>query len=158
MLISLKVKDLSANLNLNFKCRHNLKRKKPMDKWISMLRKLILLAILLGSFSTACQANWFTPETAVLAQQALPLATATLNDMTRISKSASGLLYLPKGAAKIGLSVLPGPTIKGGLRDISRGIHATSNLVGNTLRLPVKLADRSLKKIGSISPLSLAGL
>ena len=100
-----------------------------------------------------------TPQTVILAQQALPVATGTARDVASISRLVPHMLRLPVGIVKTGLAVLPGVTMKSGMKDISSGLYATSVFTKGTLGLPFKLLGRSLDTVGQITPNSLlAGL
>lgn len=94
------------------------------------------------------------PQTILLAQQAVPLATGTVSDVAAMSKLVPYMLRLPRGVVKTGLSVLPGITMKSGIKDIGTGLLATTQLAKETVRLPF----RALNRVGRISPLALAGL
>ena len=129
-----------------------------MDLDSSILKRLLIFVLAAGPFLQTSHANWIPPETVLFANQGLPVVRDTLKDVSVLSRNAIGLLHLPLGVAKVGLSPLPGPTIAGGLRDIGTGIRATSGLVQNTVQFPFSLLDRSLRSVGNISPLSMLGL
>ena len=119
------------------------------------MNKFVLVSILaLGLLACKSYAAPVTPETVLLAKQALPLAAGTVNDVASISKLLPYILRLPRGVVKTGLAPLPGITMKGGLRDISTGLLATTKMAKETIRLPFK----ALSRVGGISPLAIAGL
>ena len=123
-----------------------------------MHKKILLILAIFLFASVGINAGWLTPQAAMVAQQAAPVAVGTLSDISTVTKSAANLLYLPRGALQLGLSPLPGPTIAGGLKEMSTGVRATTVLVGKTLKLPVNFINRSFKRVGTMSPLSLVGL
>ena len=123
-----------------------------------MKKTLVLLMCVYGICSNIGHASAVTPQTVALAQQALPLATGSLNDIASISKLVPHMLRLPTGIVKTGLAVLPGVSLANGVKDIGYGINATSAFAKGTLGLPFKLLGRSLDQVSRISPTVLAGL
>ena len=124
-----------------------------------MKKQLILLLAGLGMstlISTSTHAAFATPELAILAKEGVPVAAASVHDVAEISKFLPYLFHLPRGIIKTGLGILPGISMKSGLKDISIGIAATTQVVKKTIQLPFNAASRSLKGISKISPLSYA--
>jgi len=119
-----------------------------------MNKRTLLLILVSGLLAFNSFSAPVTPQTILLAQQAFPLATGTVSDVAAISKLVPYMLRLPRGIVKTGLSVLPGITMKGGIKDIGTGLLATTQLAKETVRLPF----RALNRVGRISPLALAGL
>ena len=123
------------------------------------MRKFIVLILFsCGWFSHNGYSLAVTPQTVLLAQQAFPVASGTLNDVATMSKLFPHILRLPVGIVKTGLAVLPGISMKGGMRDISSGLYAASVFTKGTLGLPFKVLGRSLDTVGQITPVALAGL
>ena len=119
-----------------------------------MTTRTLILNFILGLLAVNTYAAPVTPQTILLAQQAIPLATGTVSDVAAMSKLVPYMLRLPRGVVKTGLSVLPGITMKSGIKDIGIGLLATTQMAKETIRLPF----RTLNRVGRISPLALAGL
>ena len=123
-----------------------------------MNKYIVILCFICGLLSYNSYATLATPQAAVLAQQAIPVAAGTVHDIAVISKLVPYTLYFPRGIIKTGFAILPGVTMQGGIRDIGTGLLATTKLAQETLKLPFKAVGRSLNSVARISPLAFAGL
>lgn len=110
------------------------------------LKTLILLLTLnsvLLTFSVNAGVVPAGVQEVYVAQKTAPVAMGMLQDIAAVPNAAADLLYLPLGVVKSALSILPGPTLAGGLRDIGKGVLGAADLVQQTLKLPFRLVGRA---------------
>ena len=101
------------------------------------------LAILIG-FS-ALDSTALTLTELELANKGVKPVVGALKDVATIPNAAAGILYLPQGAVKTAIGLLPGPSTKVGFQEMGRGVRATVGLVQRIIQLPFKLLGRATK-------------
>ncbi len=78
-------------------------------------------------------------QSATIIRVAQPLINSTIRDSAKLPGIASDIVYLPKGLAKLSMSVLPGQRLGRGIKDVSKGLATPINLVKGVVAIPVNV-------------------
>ncbi len=118
---------------------------------LTYYRHAFMIVFLLCAFTVPqSKAMTITPDTISIAKEGFPIVTATLRDASILLKTSTNLLYLPQGIIKTALAPTPFTTLAGGLKDIAFGINAGAHVVGQVIKAPFNLLNRTSSRLQGI--------